>query len=98
MRSFATFLLFAVSLSSLGDASPTPLAKRMVLHDKRAAPPRGFAHVAEARPDEMLNLRFHLKKADRDGLLKQLYEMSTPGHSNYGKHLGREQVRPIRYK
>ncbi|KZV93723.1 subtilisin-like protein [Exidia glandulosa HHB12029] len=92
MRSLAAFVLLVASLAAVGDASPTPLAKRMVLHDKRSAPPRGFVHVSEAHPDHVLNLRFHLKKSDRDGLQKKLYEVSTPGHPNYGKHLSKAEL------
>lgn len=92
MRLSSSFAALAL-LATLACASPTPAAeKRMILHDRRDAPPRGFARVSEAHPDQVLSLRFHLKKADRAGLAKKVHEISTPGHKDYRKHLTKAEL------
>ena len=65
------------------------------VHERRAEVPQGFAYVAKAAPDAMLDLRLALVQGDPKGLEAALYDVSTPGNANYRKHLSKAQVRVV---
>ncbi|KAI1809559.1 tripeptidyl-peptidase [Poronia punctata] len=60
--------------------------------DSLPAVPKGWTAVREAALDEPITLRLALPQSHTDALEKAVVEMSTPGHSNYGKHMSRAEL------
>lgn len=83
--------VFLASLLAVASASPTPRSNMVVRADKKAPPP-GFAFERVAESDKTIPLRIALVSKDFVGLEKAIYDVSTPGSANYGKHLSKEQV------
>lgn len=83
------FAFFAVAL-----ARPTTNDEFHV-HERRADVPKGFAYRGQASPDATLDLRIALVQNNPAGLEAALYDVSTPGSSNYRKHLSKAQVRRL---
>lgn len=81
------FLLFLLTL-----VSATPLFDTLVTHEERSSVPTGFIKSGAAPPDDLLTLRIALAQGDMKGLEDALYDASTPGSSNYGKHLSKAEV------
>lgn len=54
--------------------------------------PRGWKWVSKPDPESTIELRFGLKQDRVDELISSLYEVSTPNHHRYGKHLSKEEV------
>ncbi|KAK0457859.1 peptidase S8/S53 domain-containing protein [Desarmillaria tabescens] len=54
--------------------------------------PRGWEWVSKPDPGSVIELRIGLKKDRVDELISSLYEVSTPNHNRYGKHLSKEEV------
>jgi tripeptidyl-peptidase I len=83
-----TFLLslFAVAAA----AKP---AARMVVHESRDDVPSGYVRVKAADPNQEVRLRIALTQNNMDGLIKALYDVSTPSSAAYGEHLSKEEVR-----
>ncbi|KAI0331226.1 subtilisin-like protein [Cubamyces sp. BRFM 1775] len=80
------FTFFAVAL-----ARPTT-HDGFHVYERRADVPKGFAYRGQASPDATLNLRIALAQSNPAGLEAALYDVSTPGSSNYRKHLSKAQV------
>ena len=85
------FTFFAVAL-----ARPTTTDLDFHVHERRADVPKGFAYRGRASPNTTLDLRIALVQSNRTGLETALYDVSTPGSSNYRKHLSKSQVRLFR--
>ena len=83
------FLLFA---SLIVTVSANPVFRDFVVHERRQSAPNGFASKGSAPANQMLNLRIALVQSDTGGLVKALYDVSTPDSPLYGKHLTKEQV------
>lgn len=82
-------LLFAsLFLLALGT---TPTRRPMKVHETQVLP-RGFSQHGTASVDTILNMRIALTQSDRDGLIKALMDVSTPGNALYGQHLTKEEV------
>jgi tripeptidyl-peptidase-1 len=79
------------SLLVLAFAKP-PVRSGMVVRSSKSSAPEGFAHLGAAPGDKSIPLRLALVQGDMAGLEKALYDVSTPGNTNYGKHLSKEQV------
>ncbi|EIN06133.1 family S53 protease [Punctularia strigosozonata HHB-11173 SS5] len=84
----ATRLFFA-SLLAIVSAKPF---ENFVVHEQRDAVPSGFKVKAPASRETMLNLRLALTESNSAGLIKALYDVSTPSSKNYGQHLAKEDV------
>ncbi|KAK0444858.1 peptidase S8/S53 domain-containing protein [Armillaria borealis] len=54
--------------------------------------PRGWEWVSKPDPESIIELRIGLKQDRVDELISFLYEVSTPNHQRYGKHLSKEEV------
>ncbi|KAF9013555.1 subtilisin-like protein [Hymenopellis radicata] len=54
--------------------------------------PRGWVYQAAPSPDHVLDMRIGLKKHREGELISALYEVSSPQHERYGKHLSKEEV------
>ncbi|KAK0203079.1 peptidase S8/S53 domain-containing protein [Desarmillaria ectypa] len=54
--------------------------------------PRGWEWVSKPDPDSIIELRIGLKQDRVDELISSLYEVSTPNHNRYGKHLSKGEV------
>ncbi|KAG7444455.1 subtilisin-like protein [Guyanagaster necrorhizus] len=54
--------------------------------------PRGWEWVNKPDPESIIQLRIGLKQDRVDELISSLYEVSTPNHNRYGKHLSKEEV------
>ncbi|KAI3605043.1 protease s8 tripeptidyl peptidase [Moniliophthora roreri] len=96
VRISCALAILAVMASAVS-ASVTPRQKAMSVLEQRPLP-AGFARMSTATKlvagnEDQLNLRVALKPKDRDGLVKTLYETSTPGSASYGQHLSREEVK-----
>jgi tripeptidyl-peptidase-1 len=83
--------IFLGSLIALTSATPTARSG-MLVRSSRSDAPAGFAHKGAAPSDEFIPLRIALIQNDMAGLEKALYDVSTPGSPNYGKHLSKEEV------
>ncbi|KAI9068395.1 subtilisin-like protein [Trametes sanguinea] len=64
----------------------------MLVHERRSDVPNGFTYIGKADDNAVLNLRIALVQSDPVGLEAALYDVSTPGSSNYRKHLSKAQV------
>jgi tripeptidyl-peptidase-1 len=87
----ATGLLLA-SLVTLVCANP--VARNLVVHERRDSAPQGFVHNGPAAESTSLNLRIALVSNDMASLEKALFDVSTPSSALYGQHLSKEEVRP----
>ena len=85
--------LFFASLFAL--ALGNPLTRRsMKVHETQVVP-EGFSQQGAASADTVLNMRIALTQSDRDGLIKALMDVSTPGNALHGQHLSKEEVRAV---
>ncbi|KAI3330031.1 tripeptidyl-peptidase 1 precursor [Ustulina deusta] len=57
--------------------------------------PRGWAKVARAPADHVMNLQIGLKQNNFAELEKQLYQVSDPAHPKYGQHLSADEVEEL---
>ncbi|KAI9066581.1 family S53 protease-like protein [Trametes sanguinea] len=82
-----------LALSFITLALGAPLAREPLhVHDSRSAAPQGFRASSAPHPDTVLNLRIALKQSDPTGLIEKLYDVSTPGSSNYRKFLSKAEL------
>ena len=79
MRSLTTALFATAATARLMDSLPSI--------------PQGWTQVREAALNEPITLRLALPQQYADALEQKVIEISTPGHSNYGKHLSRLELR-----
>lgn len=86
----AGLLIVSLALSALGKPVAT---SNLEVHEAIAAPPSGFVQNGPASPDTVLSLRLALVNSDMSGLIKSLYDVSTPSSSSYGQHLSKAEVR-----
>ncbi|KAI0309811.1 family S53 protease-like protein [Amylostereum chailletii] len=84
-----TFLALALPLAGV---SATPLARDMVVHEKRDAVPTGFVKLGAAPAAQTLTLRLGLVQSDPAGLEERLMAVSTPSSAEYGQFLTQNQV------
>ncbi|KAI0044866.1 family S53 protease [Auriscalpium vulgare] len=70
----------------------TPHSRDLLVHERRDDVPHGFTHKGPAPADQTLTLRLALAHTDVGGLQDALYDVSTPGSSNYGQHLSKEDL------
>lgn len=80
--------LVLVSLFGLGLSSSS-----MRVHDARNEPPPGFTRIGPPPSGTLIKLRIALKQTNMEGLIKKLYDLSTPGNENYTKWLSAKEVR-----
>lgn len=84
--------VFIASLLALATAGP--LARSgMVVRESKPSAPEGFVKTGAAPASQNIPLRIALVQSDIAGLEAALYDVSTPGSANYGKHLSKEEVR-----
>lgn len=57
--------------------------------------PMGWRKVKNANPDQVLKLRIALEQPNLDQFEKTLYDISTPQHALYGKHMSRDEVKEM---
>lgn len=69
-----------------------PMARKMKVHESREAVPAGFVRSGAADANTELTLRIALVQNNPDGLIDELYAVSTPGSASYGEHLSKEEV------
>lgn len=80
-------------LSFLGHACANPIsATSMQVVKSRSLAPSGFTFSQTADPDASLNLRLGLQRSNIDGLIDNLYEVSTPSNARWGQFLSKEEV------
>ncbi|KAI0015431.1 tripeptidyl-peptidase [Xylariomycetidae sp. FL0641] len=61
--------------------------------DSLASVPKGWTELGPAALDEPIALKLAMPQQNAEALEKAVLEMSTPGHPNYGKHMGRLELR-----
>jgi len=71
-----------------------PLASAAVF-DSIDALPRGWEFHRNAQSSERLNLKISLKEQNLHKFERLFWEIASPGHQNYGKHLEGHQVRDM---
>lgn len=74
------FLLFAAAVSAR-------------VMDSLVAVPKGWELARPAASNDQLDLRVALQQPRASVLEQVVMEISTPGHSNYGMHMSREELR-----
>ncbi|KAI1073558.1 tripeptidyl-peptidase [Whalleya microplaca] len=55
--------------------------------------PKGWTELRQALPEELITLRVALPQQHEAALEQAVLEISTPGHSNYGMHMSRDELR-----
>ncbi len=65
------------------------------IHDKLAALPAGWAHVATPATELTMRLQIGLAQENIDQLESKLIAVSTPGNSEYGQHLDVDDVNAL---
>ena len=81
-------LCFAATLAG-------PVIRSLHVHEARELP-AGFTHAGAAPDDDTLNLRIALAQNDPEGLIQALMDVSTPSSQQYGQHLSKTQVSPLK--
>ena len=84
--------VFLASLLAIAAAGPVARSG-MVVREAKPSVPEGFVLTGAAPASQTIPLRIALVQSDIAGLEAALYDVSTPGSANYGKHLSKEQVR-----
>ncbi|KAJ7582371.1 family S53 protease-like protein [Mycena floridula] len=90
------FSVFCFNLLLASAALATPTRRATTVHELRQSVPKAFANKGPASPDTTVDLRIGLTPSDRTGLIKALYDVSTPGSCLYGQHLSAGQVNSLR--
>ncbi|PIL33248.1 hypothetical protein GSI_04698 [Ganoderma sinense ZZ0214-1] len=72
-----------------------PAARNLKPHESLDGAPSGFSHTGSADPNQTLKLRLALVQGNVAELERQLYDVSTPSSSNYGKHLSKSEVQQL---
>ncbi|KAJ7595201.1 family S53 protease-like protein [Mycena floridula] len=85
-----TILLCASTIFLVGAG---PVRRALSVHDTRDAVPHGYTALRVPPDDTMVPLRIALTPKDMPGLTKVLYDVSTPGSSNYGNFLTLEEIK-----
>ncbi|RYC56851.1 hypothetical protein CHU98_g9360 [Xylaria longipes] len=57
--------------------------------------PEGWTKLRDAKSDQLIKLRVALEQSNLEEFEKKLYDISTPQHALYGKHLSREEVQEL---
>lgn len=83
------FLVFS-TLFSLAFAKPT--ARSMKVREAIQSVPTGYVRTGAASADTELKLRIALVQNNPEGLIDELYSVSTPGGASYGEHLSKEEA------
>ncbi|KAI1129088.1 subtilisin-like protein [Nemania abortiva] len=66
-----------------------------VLVESLPGVPTGWKKLRDASSDQLIKLRIALEQPGLDQFEKALYDISTPQHVLYGRHLSREEVRDL---
>ncbi|KAK7942957.1 tripeptidyl-peptidase 1 [Apiospora aurea] len=75
-------LLLSLAIAANADFTVEPLSKI----------PVGWEKVREAEPAETIRLRIALEQPNLDAFEQILYDVSTPQHPLYGRHLSRDEL------
>ncbi|KAF5357600.1 hypothetical protein D9758_007416 [Tetrapyrgos nigripes] len=90
---YASLALYTVIASGPVTYSSIAHAKRVsVLRERRDIIPNHFAGIGAPHEDTILQLKIGLQPNNRSGLEQALFDVSTPGGTQYGKHLTAEEV------
>ncbi|KAF7979708.1 hypothetical protein HWV62_41050 [Athelia sp. TMB] len=83
--------VFLASLLAIAAAGPVARSG-MVVREAKPSVPEGFVLTGAAPASQTIPLRIALVQSNMAGLEAALYDVSTPGSANYGKHLSKEEV------
>jgi len=86
---FHSFLVAA--FIGVATASPTP-GQHYVIHEKRSAPPAGWARAERVNPKAVLPLRIGLQQRNLDQADAFLDGVSNPASSRYAQHWTPKEV------
>ncbi|KAF8256819.1 peptidase S8/S53 domain-containing protein [Lactarius quietus] len=87
----ALFLVTNASLSGL-KTSFTPRWEDVQVKHSWSLVPDDWTNLGQPATDTTIDLHTALKAQNESALTDALYEVSSPDHSKYGKHLSKEQV------
>ncbi|KAF8259313.1 subtilisin-like protein [Lactarius quietus] len=88
---FALSIVLTASLSVL-ETSFTPRWEDVQVKHSWSLVPDDWTNLGQPATDTTIDLHIALKAQNESALTDALYEVSSPDHSKYGKHLSREQV------
>lgn len=88
-------VIWLACLLALGSASPTPLAARHVIHEKRDVAPPGWVARSRLGADVRIPLRIGLKQRNLELGGMYLDEVSNPRSPKYASHWTAEQVMDV---
>lgn len=71
------------------------LASRQVIVESLHEIPRGWVKTRDANPSQSIRLRIALEQPNLPLFEQKLYDVSTPQHPLYGKHLTHEEVKGL---
>ena len=89
---FLASAVCAGPINERGFFATNQTASSSVVHEQRHIVPEGFFVSGTPSADETIPLRIALTPSNISGLEDRLYDVSTPGSANYGKHLSKEEV------
>ena len=84
--------LFLFLFSLIPIAAASSLSSNLRVRSALKAVPSGFAFKESAADETVINLRFAIASRDIPGLHHTLYDISTPGNTDYGNWLTQDQV------
>lgn len=82
-----------VSLAALACANP--VARDLVVHERRASAPPGFVLKTAAPAGQTLNLRVAIKQGSISGLEERLLDISSPKSTDFRAWLSKDEVRSL---
>lgn len=88
----AYFFISLIALLPLVHSSPTNIFVNLVTHEQRDTVPDGFVNAGAAPANQTLNFRIGLTQGNMTGLAQKHAAVSTPGTTDYGQHLSKEEV------
>lgn len=88
------FSLLAASFLAATVAAAQPKLQDYEVFERLDAvpPPWVLKDGGQVDADQGFKLRIHLKNRNTASFQKQVYDISTPGHPSYGRHMSREEV------
>lgn len=70
-------------------------ASNNVVVESLAKVPSGWKKVRDADPNQFIKLRIALQQPGLAAFEQKLYDISTPQHALYGRHLSREELKDM---
>ncbi|KAK2861245.1 Tripeptidyl-peptidase sed2 [Arthroderma sp. PD_2] len=84
-------LKFVYLLATVAVAKPTSWSSHKIVEHLESIP-EGWSKVGAADPSAVIDFWLSIERETPEDLYKAIYDVSTPGHARYGKHLKRDEL------